>query len=952
MTSANPLANRQRVLTPFRISVGIIIALATVLGGAASVYTDWLWFDQLGYSSVLMTQVGSQIALFVVGFAIMAAVIGASLWTAYRSRPIYAQLPDQTGVFAQYRELLTALRRLIMIGVPLLLGVFAGAYAVSQWQIVITWLNRSYTGEVDPQFGLDISFYLFDLPFFAAAAGFLSAVLLLAVVLSALVNLVFGGIRFNGREARISRAARIQIAVTAALYFLVQAGSIWLDQYATMTSSSGLYTGATFADVNATIPGLQIMALISVLVAALFLVAAVIGRWRLPVMATALMIISSLVLGGLYPWIVQTLQVVPNERVLEAEYINRNIDATRKAYGLDGVEQVEYAATTDATAGALRADAATTANIRILDPSLVSSSFRQLEQYKQYYGFENHLDVDRYEIDGKVQDTVLAVRELNQTGLGASRSWYNDTIVYTHGYGVVAAYGNQNSSEGQPVFLQKGIPSTGALGDYEPRIYFGEQSPAYSIVGAKKGSEDRELDYPAGDSEANQTYTTFAGDGGPKLNNIFARIAYALKFQSEQILLSDAISDESQVLYKRDPRERVAAVAPYLTLDSDAYPAVVDGRVLWIIDGYTTSNNYPYSRSENFSRSITDTSTTDPTNRVAINYIRNSVKATVEAYDGSVTLYAWDTEDPILKTWSKVFPTTLEPISKMSSELLSHVRYPADLFKMQRAIYGSYHVSDAGSFYSEEDAWMTPNDPVDAAVDATGTVQPPFYLTMKLPGAKESSYSLYSTYIPRSTGAQTRNVLRGYLVANSNAGNQAGKVASGYGKLTLLALPNTAVIPGPGQVQNTFTSDSEVSRLLNILRQGSTKVLNGNLLTLPVGGGLLYVQPVYIQSTGETSYPLLKKVLVAFGDKIAFEDTLSGALDALFGGGSGVITPTDPNNGETPTTVSDQIKAQLAIAQQALADKAAALAAGDWTAYGKADDRLNAAVSQLLKLVK
>jgi uncharacterized membrane protein (UPF0182 family) len=757
----------------------------------------------------------------------------------------------------------------------------------------------------------------------------------------------------------VAKAARIQIAVSVAIYLVLQGASLWLDQYSTMTSSSGLYTGATFSDVTAKIPGFQIMALISIVVAALFLITAFIGRWRISVMGTALMVISSIVLGGLYPWIVQTFQVVPNERTLEAEYIKRNIEATRNAYGLDAVESSDYQATTDAAAGALRHDAETTANIRIIDPALVSASFKQLEQYKQYYSFAQHLDVDRYTIDGKTQDTVIATRELQQSGLGDSQSWYNNVIVYTHGYGVVAAYGNQRSSEGQPVFLQKGIPSIGSLGKYEPRIYFGENSPTYSIVGAAAGKQPRELDYPAGDGQADQTYTTFNGNGGPKLDNIAARLAYALKFQSEQILLSDAISNDSQILYNRDPRSRVAAVAPYLTLDSDSYPAVVDGRVVWIIDGYTTSNNYPYSRSENLSQAIADSGTGNTFARGSVNYIRNSVKATVDAYDGSVKLYAWDQKDPILKTWSKIFPNTIKSIKDMSGDLLSHVRYPADLFKVQRAVLGAYHVSDPGSFYSQEDAWMTPNDPVTGTSITNGSLQPPFYLTMQVPGTKAPAFSLYTTFIPKSTGESSRNVLKGYLVADSDAGNVAGQVSPSYGKLRLLTLPASTIVPGPGQVQNAFSTDAEVGRLLNILRQGSTQVLNGNLLTLPVGGGLLYVQPVYIKSTGETSFPLLKKVLVAFGDKIAFEDTLNGALDALFGGNSGasagdgtaIDVPTKPGTPNTPAASnSAKLKQALQAARNAMIAKESAMAKGDWAAYGKADAALKAALDAALAL--
>ena len=961
MTNSNATNNRapKRNSSPARIATLIVVVLGVAALGLLGVYTDLLWFGQLGFGSVFTTQIVAQASVFAAGAILIALLAWTGIYVAYRTRPIYLKFSDERDPFAGYRVLLDQLRKVIMIGLPILLGVLGGVASASQWKLVLTWLNRTATGQVDPQFGLDISFYLFDLPFLTALVGYLSAAVLISGLVGAAVHMIYGNIRFNGRETKVAKAARIQIAVTVAIYLVLQGASLWLDQYSTMTNSSGLYTGATFSDVTAKIPGFQIMALISIVVAALFLITAFIGRWRISVMGTALMVISSIVLGGLYPWIVQTFQVVPNERTLEAEYIKRNIEATRTAYGLDAVESSDYQATTDAAAGALRHDAETTANIRIIDPALVSASFKQLEQYKQYYSFAQHLDVDRYTIDGKTQDTVIATRELQQSGLGDSQSWYNNVIVYTHGYGVVAAYGNQRSSEGQPVFLQKGIPSIGALGKYEPRIYFGENSPAYSIVGAAAGKQPRELDYPAGDGQADQTYTTFNGNGGPKLDNIAARLAYAVKFQSEQILLSDAISNDSQILYNRDPRSRVAAVAPYLTLDSDSYPAVVDGRVVWIIDGYTTSNNYPYSRSENLSQAITDSGTENTFARGSVNYIRNSVKATVDAYDGSVKLYAWDQKDPILKTWSKIFPNTIKSIKDMSGDLLSHVRYPADLFKVQRAVLGAYHVSDPGSFYSQEDAWMTPNDPVTGTSITNGSLQPPFYLTMQVPGTKAPAFSLYTTFIPKSTGESSRNVLKGYLVADSDAGKVAGQVSPNYGKLRLLTLPASTIVPGPGQVQNAFSTDAEVGRLLNILRQGSTQVLNGNLLTLPVGGGLLYVQPVYIKSTGETSFPLLKKVLVAFGDKIAFEDTLNGALDALFGGNSGasagdgtaIDVPTKPGTPNAPATSnSAKLKQALQAARNAMIAKESAMTKGDWAAYGKADAALKAALDAALAL--
>ena len=955
MTQAANTGIPRPTISPSTIAIGIVVVIGAILLSVAGLYTDVLWFDQLGFLSVLSTQIFAQGALFTASAVSFTLITGLGLWLAFRFRPVYLKFADERSPFEQYRQLIDQLRKAVMLGVPVALGAVAGLAVAPSWGIVLSYLNRTPFGETDPQFGLDISFYIFELPFYIGLVGFLSAAFLIALLLAAGVHIIYGSIKFNGRQTLVSKAARVQIGISAFLYLLAQGASLWLDQYSTLTSSAGLFTGASYSDVNAAIPGSQILALISIVVALLFLLAAFVGKWRLPVVATGLMVVSSLILGGLFPWVVQTFQVVPNERVLESPYIQRNLDATSKAFGIDAVERVEYNAVVDAEPGALREDAETTASIRILDPALVSSSFRQLEQFRQYYNFPNQLDVGRYEIDGKVQDTVLAVRELNQAGLGDSQSWYNNVVVYTHGFGVVAAYGNQRTADGKPVFMQSGIPSVGALGDYEPRVYFGESSPTYSIVGATSGAEPLELDFPAGEGESDQTYNTFSGSGGPMISGIIPRLAYAMKFQSEQILLSDAINAESQILYNRNPRERVAAVAPFLELDSDPYPAIIDGQILWIVDGYTTSNNYPYSRSENLAQAIADANSPSVLLRGEANYIRNSVKATVNAYDGKVTLYEWDEKDPILQTWKKIFPGIIQPMSEMSGELLSHVRYPADLFKVQRSILGSYHVEDAGAFYSQQDAWMTPNDPVGGS--GVGTLQPPYYLTMQVPGTASPDFSIYSTFIPRSTGEASRNVLTGYFVANSDAGTTAGKKSAEYGTLRLLTLPKSTIVPGPGQVQNNFSADSKVSQLLNILRQGSTRVLNGNLLTLPVGGGLLYVQPVYIQSTGETSYPLLQKILVAFGDQIAFEDTLDEALTALFGS-SGIpeeIPPTDPadpgttpTEPEAPSTESDALANALQQALEAIQEKDAAMAAGDWSAYGLAEEKLRKAIEAAL----
>lgn len=994
---------RGRRFSPLAITIVLVVVLILGFLGVAAVMAEVLWYRQLDFLPVLTTQWIAAGTMFLIGFFGMAIPVFLSIDIAYRKRPVYARLTAQLD---RYQEIFEPLRRLVKWALPAVIGAFGGFSAATQWQRALLWLNSSPTGEKDPQFGLDTSFYLFDLPLLQGVVGFASAVMLISLIGGVATSYLYGGISFSGRDVRVSKATRIQAAILAALYLLLQGVSLWLDQYRLLNDPSGLMTGAMFQDVHAVIPGKQILAGIGVLVAVLFLVTAFTGKWRLPVIGTALFLISSIVLGIGYPWAVQQFQVKPDEKSLEAEYIQRNIDATRTAFGIDAVETERYDAVTDAEPGALRNDAVTTANIRIMDPEVISRTFAQLEQSKQYYTFPNSLNVDRYEIDGSVEDTVSAVRDID---ISAQEGWYNRTLVYTHGYGLVAAYGNQRSPGGEPVFLESGIPTSGKLGEFEPRVYFGMNSPEYSIVGGER-RKPIELDYPAdaeseaeasaeqdeaaapaedppqnqenagteaadaesGDTSSRQNLTTFTGDGGPELSNVFTKLIYALKFQDMEVLLSGAVVDGSQILYDRNPIDRVQKVAPYLTLDSAPYASVVDGRVVWIVDGYTTSADYPYSEVQDMN-ALTVDADNERVNVMPkpVNYIRNSVKATVDAYDGSVSLYAWDEEDPLLKAWGEIFPGTLKSVSDMSGDLLSHVRYPTDLFKVQRELLGTYHVSDPGAFYSREDAWRTPANPVGQTGDGEQSLaQPPYYLTLAAGAGAEPSYSIYSTFIPDARGEGARDILTGYLAANSNAGSEDGKVSDGYGTLKLLTLPKSNTIPGPGQVQNSFNTDPKVSTELNILDQRGTKVISGNLLTLPVGGGLLYVQPVYIEATSGTRFPLLQKVLVSFGDEIAFEDTLDGALDVLFGGNSGASagdgdvdqteTPDAPDDGTTPPddgstagsgggSQSTDVAAALRDMSQALKDRDAAMKNGDWAAYGEADERLRAALEIALQ---
>src|SRR6185312_15812026 len=433
---------------------------------------------------------------------------------------------------------------------------------------------------------------------------------------------------------------------------------------------------------------------------------------------------------------------------------------------------------------------------RLLDPNLVSDAFAQLQQFRTYYRFAPTLNVDRYDVDGKTEDTVIAVRELN---VDPTDSWVNQHVTYTHGYGVVAAYGAKVGAGGRPDFMLSGIPSEGVLGNdstYEPRIYFGEFSPQYSIVGGPDDWAPRELDRPSGQSGEGDAKTTFQGDGGPNVGSFFNRLVYSLKFSSTDLLLSDAINSESQILYDRGPKERVQKVAPYLTVDSNAYPAIIDGRVKWIVDAYTTNSSFPYSTEQQLDTAVRDSLTgANRTNALSgkVNYIRNSVKATVDAYDGSVDLYAWEPDEPLLQAWQKVFPSTVKPISEISGELMSHVRYPEDLLKVQRTLLGEYHVTDPDDFYESNDAWVVPNDPTQSDKQVP---QPPYYLSLRMPKQESETFSLTSTFIPATNaGSAQRNVLYGFLSAEADAGDKAGEKAEGYGTLRLLELPRNTVVP-------------------------------------------------------------------------------------------------------------------------------------------------------------
>jgi uncharacterized membrane protein (UPF0182 family) len=924
--------NRNR--NPLVITAAILFALGALVAYFSGFYIDWLWFKSVDFTTVWSTVLVTKIQLFLIVGLITSLVISLNIFLAYQRRPLYVPTSIEVSGLERLRAQVEPIRRWVFLGIVLALAYFGGTSGMVFWREWMLFKNSTEFGVKDPQFGLDISFFAFRLPMWQALIGWAISTLVLATLASAFIHYMYGGIRTQVQADRTTVAARVQISVLLGLIVLLKAVAYWFDRYALALKESRLITGLTYTDVNATLPAKAILSAIAVVCAILFFANIIRRSWLLPAAGTALLVVSSVLIAGIYPGAIQQFQVKPSESSKEAPYIQRNIDATRSAYDLDGVVMQDYNATLSTSAGQLAKDAATIANIRLMDPNVLSATFRQLQQIKPYYTFPESLDVDRYTVNGVSRDAVVAVRELNIDG-NPSRNWINDHLVYTHGFGFVAAYGNQVDADGKPNFLVGDLPPTKGLGAFQPRVYFGENVPDYSIIGGKKSNEPVEFDYPDDTSANGQKNYTYTGKGGVPVGSTINKLLFAIKYGEQRILLSNLINSDSKILYNRSPRERVAKVAPWLTLDGDPYPAIVDGKITWIIDGYTTSAGYPYSRSTSLATATNDALTansasiTAQSNR-AVNYIRNSVKATVDAYDGSVTLYQWDTKDPVLQTWMKAFPNTVKPKSAISKGLLEHIRFPEDMFRVQRDILSSYHVKSSAAFYGGQDFWRVPRDP--STFGANAGAQPPYYMTVQMPGAATPAFSLTTPFVPRGG----RENLSAFAAVNSTAGPD-------YGKITVLQLPRSTNIAGPSQVASNFEAKPEVANALSLLRQGGSDVVLGNLLTLPVGNGLLYVQPVYVRATGNSSaYPLLQKVLVSFGDVIGFDSSLKGALDQVFGGNSGTnSTSANP----TTSNSSADVSSALQSAKQAIADGQAALAKGDFAAYGRAQDRLKAAIA-------
>ncbi|MFE3324815.1 UPF0182 family protein [Streptomyces sp. NPDC059176] len=943
-----PTGPRIRVGRPSRrartllLTLGVLAVLAMAFVMFAGFWTDWLWYRSVKYSSVFTTTLWTKIGLFLVFGLLMAAAVGVNIWLAHRLRPPLSAMSVEQQSLDRYRMGIAPYKKWVLLGITALVGLIAGASASSQWRTWLMWTNGVPFGQKDPQFHMDVAFYAFDLPWYRFLLGFGFAAAVLSLIAAALTHYLYGGLRITSPGGRATAAATGHLSVLLGIFVALKAVAYWLDRYGLAVKSSdfkatGNWTGLRFVDANAYLPAKTILFCIAVICAVLFFATLWRRTWQLPMIGFGLMVLSAILIGGLYPAIVQKFQVQPNEQAKEAPYIQKNIEATRKAYGIDAAKAEDYSGRGDPKRKAQqREESASAASYRLVDSNVVSPAFQQLQQERKYYQFPATLDVDRYTgPDGKPQDTVIGLRELNIKGI-PKRNWINDHFTYTHGYGAIAAKGTNTVTDpdkgtvGAPDFTESGLPTTGQLGKYEQRIYYGEKTEQYSIVGGPQ----KELDYEKNGEET----TSYQGKSGVDLSGAFNRAAYAVAFSEPQILYSGAIGDGSRILYNRTPKERVEAVAPWLTIDGDAYPAVVDGRIKWIVDAYTTTNGYPYASrttlGDTTADSLTDSQRAVVAQQNQVNYIRNSVKATVDAYDGTVDLYQWDTQDPVLKTWMKAFPDTVKPKGDIKPALMAHLRYPQDMFKVQRELLTRYHVTDPDQFYSGSDAWQVPGDPTNK----DGSAVPPYYLSLKMPGEKAQKFSLTTTFTPNG-----RPNLGAFMAIDADA------TSKDYGKIRLLRV--TSTVQGPSQVQSELNSVPEVATFVRDLRGTDSEIDYGNLLTVPLDGGFLYVEPVYARG-GAANYPLLKKVAVSYGGKPVFKDSLGEALNAVFGveGTEQPPTTTPPTQpGDTtkpPVTGSAALKQAIADAQKAYDEGQAALQKNDWAAYGKAQGELQAALER------
>ncbi|MGO9272428.1 MAG: UPF0182 family protein [Terriglobia bacterium] len=922
--------NRQRIV---RVIVGVFVFLlifGPLFSNGVDLLVDWLWFNQEHFRILYTTVLKSQIFLSgLAGLGFM-VIVGANLLLVrrlvrHRGFQVYEAAIEVPGL----ERLGAILGWLVWAGV-LLVGFFTGEWAQTHWMEYLLAQHPVVMGQTDPLFGIDLSFYLFRLPFVWFLYHFVMLALIACLLSALFLYFIEGGVWVTQRGPAISRQARIHLLVLGALIFVAIAYRFRLSMYDLLYSPTGQVYGAGYTDVAATLPVLWILLVLSLL-AALALVAAGLrsgrGSLRPALWSVGLLVLVGVIGGGIYPAIIQSYIVVPNELDKERPYIARAIEFTRKAYALDRFEERNFSAVEDLTLNAVRSNDATMRNVRLWDHNPLKTTFGQLQEIRSYYDFLR-VDNDRYLINGSYRQVSLSPRELTASSL-PNRSWINEHLTYTHGYGLCMSPVNEITPDGLPVFFIKDIPPVSSIPIppsaariTRPEIYYGEQANDYCFV----DTNTKEFDYPSGSQDV---YTTYQGTGGITVGNVLRRLLFTLKFGELNVLLSSDIRPESRLMIYRQVIDRASRLAPFLRFDTDPYLVITqDGAMVWILDAYTTSARYPYS---------------EPTGDLG-NYIRNSVKVTVNAYDGRVHFYISDPTDALIQAYARLFPGVFEPLEAMPEDLRSHIRYPIDFFSIQAAKYAAYHMTDPGVFYNKEDLWRVAQSA--GASSNSGQAMPPYYTIMKLAevGTREEFILMVPFTPPR------KDNMIAWMAARCDAPN--------YGKVLVFAFPKQKLIYGPQQIESRIDQDPTISQQLTLWGQGGSKVIRGTLLVIPVNNSVLYLEPLYLSAEAGGALPQLKRVIVAYSDNVVMEATLDAALSRIFGGAvtssapSGSASTAAATAGQSPSAPSAppgaaDLQALAHLANQHYERAQQLLRQGDWAGYGEEIKQLGEVIKRM-----
>ncbi|HEX9866454.1 MAG TPA: UPF0182 family protein [Acidimicrobiia bacterium] len=926
-------SDRRRPLTLILMAVAAVYLVLTALG---TLWTDYLWFDSIGFEQVWQRRWGLSILLGASGIAVAFLILWISLQIVDRTSPRWApfDLTEEEELIERFREWVEPRIRQVRFwltgGLAVLLGL-----TVSTWRDdVFLFLNAQEFGTADPIFGLDVGFYMFRLPILDTVTDWVFNLLVLTTLVVAVAHYFNGGLRFNGRRISTTRPTKTHISVLLALLALVRAVVYRLDMYELLLSDrvAPTFFGPGFTDITARLPAYRLLILVALLAAVLFIVNVFRPGWSLALVAVGSWLVVAIIAAAIYPAIIQRFQVTPQEFEREGEYIQHNLDFTRSAWGLDQVEVRVFPAADDIEASDIENNRLTIDNLRLWDPSVLPRTYQNFQELRTYYTL-GVVDTDRYLTDGVPTQVMMAVRELEEVNLPRD-DWLNQRLLYTHGFGAVVNAANFVASDGQPRFLLSGVPPQASVENFEldePRVYFGETYQEGRPIIVNTGNEPQEVDFPlAGEGTE---YNEYAGDAGVVLDSFWKRIAFAFRYRDLNLLISGEVRDDTRVLVERNVGHIVKNVAPFLQLDTDPYPVILNGQILWVVDLYTTSPWYPYSQPL----------TNDAIFRLArsselrsgVNYMRNSVKAVVDAFDGDATLYLVDPDDPVVAAWSEAFPGLFTPASEMPEGLEDHLRYPQDLFKVQGELYLEYHVTDPNELFQGNDAWSLPADPStisrgtspgaellfgDRPDPTTNNLSYkaeilPYYLLTELPGEEDLSYLLLQPFTPKD-----RRNMSSFLVADSTPGR--------YGRLIDFRMPQGDFVDGTEQIGQRIDQDGEISEQFTLWDNQGSKVIKGDLLVVPIEDSLLYIQPIFLEAEGG-GIPEFRRVIVVHGDQVEWAQSLDLALQQVFGAGTGG-EPVDP---APPTPDGDTVAELLSEAAAAFDRAAEALTAGDLAEY-------------------